>query len=185
MTERASQAYITAEELLMLPDDGSRSELIDGFLVRMPPAGALHGGVAATVCRLVGEYVDRCDLGAVCATDTGFIVRRSPDTVRAPDASFVARERIPPGGVPRGYWPFAPDLAVEVVSPNDRIEDLQQKIGEYFAAGGRLVWIMFTSTRTVHVYRSPHDVRGLSELDELSGEDVLPGFTCPVRRLFE
>jgi len=86
--------------------------------------------------------------------------------------------------VPETYWPFAPDLAVEVVSPSDRIDDIQDKVGEYFAAGVRLVWIVHPRSRTIFVYRSPLDVHALGETDELSGEGVLPGFACPVSRCF-
>jgi Uncharacterized protein conserved in cyanobacteria len=111
-------------------------------------------------------------------------LRRIPDTVRAPDVSFVAKARIPATGVPKTYWPFAPDLAVEIVSPWDRFADVQTKVAEYLEAGTRLVWVWNPPTRTVFVYRSLRDVQVLGEEDELSGEDVVPGFRCPVKRVF-
>ncbi len=101
-----------------------------------------------------------------------------------PDAAFIAKVRIPDTGVPTGYWPFAPDLAVEVLSPSDRFAAVQTKIAEYVSAGTRLVWVVELAARTVYVYRSPHDVQALGEDAELTGEDVLPGFRCAVRRLF-
>ena len=122
--------------------------------------------------------------GVCCGAETGFILQRTPDVVRAPDAAFVAGERIPATGVPTGLWPFAPDFAVEVASPSDRFTELQTKVAEYFHAGTRLVWIVEPATRTVHVYRAPHDLQTFGEEDELTGGDVLPGLRCPVRRLF-
>ena len=104
--------------------------------------------------------------------------------VRAPDAAFVARERIPATGIPTGFWPFARDFAVEVASPSDRFTELQTKVAEYFRAGTRLVWIVEPATRTVHVYRASHELQAFGEEHELTGGDVLPGFRCPVRRLF-
>jgi Uma2 family endonuclease len=104
--------------------------------------------------------------------------------VRAPDVSLVAKGRIPAAGIPKNYRPVAPDLAVEVVSPSDRFEDVQTKVADYLAAGTRLVWVVEPATRTIFVYRSIRDLQALGEEDELRGEDVLPGFHCPVRRVF-
>jgi Uma2 family endonuclease len=176
---------MTAEALYDLPDDDYRYELAAGRLVRMPPAGARHGSIAARIARLLDEYVEERDLGCVCTADTGFILQRGPDIVRAPDVAFVAKERIPAAWEPERFWPFAPDLAVEVVSPSDRVADLQEKIGEYFAAGTRLLWVVHPGTHTVYVYRSPSEVRALGDDDQLEGQTALPAFRCPVRRLFE
>src|SRR5215470_7172623 len=99
-------SLMTAEELFQLPDDGCRYELVEGGLIRMPPAGGEHGDVTMNVGFLLKEYVKAHKLGVVSAAETGFVLQRSPDTVRAPDAAFVTKERIPPGGVPKGYWPF-------------------------------------------------------------------------------
>ena len=104
--------------------------------------------------------------------------------MRAPDAAVVVKSRIPPTGIPSTYWAFAPDLAVEVVSPSDRLADVHVKIAEYFAAGTRLVWLVEPETRMVHVYPSPQEVEVVGTEDDLEGGDVLPGFSCPVRRLF-
>lgn len=180
----ATNSLMTADDLFQLADDGYKYELVKGELIRMPPAGAEHGSIATNVGSLLKSHVKAHNLGVVCAADTGFLLSRDPDLVRAPDASFVARERIPPEGIPVGYWPFAPDLAVEVISPNDRFDDVLQKVAEYFAAGTRLVWVVHPKTRTVLVYRSLRDIRSLGTDDELSGEDVLPGFSCRVAELF-
>ena len=184
MAVPARHPLMTAEQLFELPDDGYRSELVEGEIVRMTPTSAEHGVLSIRIGRLLDEHVSARELGVCCGAETGFILRRDPDVVRAPDAAFVAAARIPATGIPKTYWPFAPDLAVEVVSPSDRLTDIHIKIAEYFAAGTRLVWIVEPSTEAVHAYRSPHDVRVLRGDDELSGEDVLPGFRCVVKRLF-
>ena len=150
----------------------------------MAPTGGEHGVLTIRLGRLLDEYVEAHELGLVCGAETGFVLRRTPDTVRAPDVSFVAKERVPTTGVPKTYWPFAPDLAVEVVSPSDRFDEVQIKVSEYLTAGTRLVWIVNPATRTIFVHRSAHDVKALGGDDELNGEDIVPGFRCPVRRVF-
>ena len=175
---------MTAEQLFELPDDGYRSELVEGEIVRMTPTGAEHGVLSIRIGRLLDEHVSARGLGVCCGAETGFILQRDPDIVRAPDVAFVAAARIPKTGIPKTYWPFAPDLAVEVLSPSDRLTDVHAKIAEYFAAGTSMVWIVEPSAEAVHVYRSPHDVHVLRDEDELSGDDVLPGFRCVVKRLF-
>ncbi|MCY4030217.1 MAG: Uma2 family endonuclease [Acidobacteria bacterium] len=183
MATQFLHAPTTAEELFERPDDGYRYELVEGSLVRMTPTGAEHGVVTARVAYVLQEYALRHG-GVCCGAETGFVLRRAPDVVRAPDAAFVAAERIPETGIPRSYWPFAPDLAVEVPSPSDRAADVQAKIVDYFAAGTRLVWVVEPATRSVRVYRSPKDVEVIEEDGELTGGDVLPGFRCAVKRLF-
>lgn len=173
----------TAEELFERPDDGYRYELVEGSLIRMTPTGAEHGVVTARVAYVLQEYALRRG-GVCCGAETGFVLRRAPDVVRAPDAAFVTGGRIPKTGIPRSYWPLAPDLAVEVPSPSDRAADVQAKIADYFSAGTRLVWVVEPAARTVHVYRSPQDVEVIQEDGELTGGDALPGFRCEVKRLF-
>ncbi len=184
MATPAPRSLVTAEELFARPDDGHRCELVAGDLVRMPPSGARHSAVAARITRLLDEHADAHDLGVCGAADPASVLRRNPDSVRAPDVGFIARHRIPDTGVPTTYWPLAPDLAVEVISPSDRLLDLHVKIADYFAAGTRLVWIVEPSTRTVHVYRSPRDLEMIGEDGELTGGDVFPGFRCSVRQVF-
>ncbi len=184
MTLSAPRARMTAEELFDLPDDGGRLELVEGELAHMTPTGGTHGALAVRIGRLLDEYVEAHDLGVCCGAETGFILQRDPDTVRAPVAAVVLKSRIPETGIPAAYWPFAPDLAVEVVSPSDRLADVHVKIAEYFAAGTRLVWLVEPETRMVHVYRSPQEVEVVGTEQDLGGGDVLPGFGCAVRRLF-
>ena len=184
MAVPAQQALMTAEELFDLPDDDYRYELVEGALIRMVLTGGEHGVLTIRVASMLHSYVQDNDLGTVSGADTGFILQRAPDIVRAPDVAFIAKARIPETGIPKTYWPFAPDLAVEVTSPSDRFSAVQTKIAEYFSAGTRLAWVIEPATRTVYVYRSPHDVQALEEDDELSGGDVLPGFRYAVGRLF-
>ena len=175
---------VTAEELFALPDDEWRRELVDGEIIRMTPTGAAHGVVTAWIGHLLNEHVSARGLGVCCGAETGFILRRNPDVVRAPDAAFIAAHRIPGTGIPASYWPFAPDLAVEVVSPSDRLADIQAKVAEYFAAGTRQVWVLDPASRTVRAHRSARDVQVFDVDGTLTGGDLLPEFRCEVRRLF-
>ena len=184
MTVHSPRSSMTAEELFDLADDGGRLELVEGELVHMTPTGGTHGALKVRTGRLLDEYVEAHDLGVCCGAETGFILRREPDTVRAPGAAAVVKSRVPSTGIPSTYWPFAPDLAVEVLSPSDRLADVHVKIAEYFAAGTRLVWLLEPETRMVHVYRSPQEVEVVGTEEDLDGGDVLPGFRCAVRRLF-
>jgi Uma2 family endonuclease len=129
----------------------------------------------------LAQHVRTQQLGIVLGAETGFLIGRDPDTVRAPDIAFVRRDRIPPTGVPRTYWPGQPDLAVEVVSPNDTVFEVDEKVQEWVRAGVALVWVVNPRQRTVMVYRSLTDVAILTENDTLSGETIVPGFQCPVR----
>ena len=133
------RALITAEELFDSADDGYRCELVRGELVRMNPTGGRHAAVAVRIARLLDEHVEAHDLGVCGTAEPGFILQRTPDVVRAPDVSFVARSRIPEAGIPAAYWPCAPDLAVEVVSPPDRLADVHGKIAEPTSRPAR-VW---------------------------------------------
>ena len=175
---------LTAEDFFDLDIHDAKSELVLGEVVRMTPAGGEHGVVALRIGARLLTFVEERQLGVVCAAETGFLVSRDPDTVRAPDAAFVSREKMGEGAPPKKFWPFAPDLAVEVVSPSETAESIQQRVGDWFAAGVRAVWLLDPGLAAVHVYRSATDVRILLKGEVLSGEEVLPGFTCPVAELF-
>lgn len=181
---RIHKTLWTAEELFRLSTTGRRYELVKGELFEMPPAGGRHGNVAIQIGGVLNAYVKGNQLGAVFAAETGFILRRNPDTVRAPDASFVSKERLPARELPIGFMDMAPDLAVEVVSPGDTAREVREKVEEWLGAGTRLVWIIYPSARSVTVYQSPEDFQELSERDSLDGGQVVPGFTCRIRDLF-
>ncbi len=175
---------MTAEDLYGLPSNGGHFELVEGSLHSEPPPGVEHGRVEARIVTLVSSFVRSNGLGTVYSGDPGFLLARAPDTVRGPDLAFVvsdrkeARDRIP------GYMPGAPDLAVEIRSPNDRVADVRAKVADYLAAGTRLVWLVDPDTRTVRTYRTLLEPRVLGVADELDGEDVLPGFRVLVEELF-
>ena len=174
----------TAEDLLRMPDDGMRHELVRGELRTMPPAGEEHGIVAGHICILLGQHVLPRGLGVVFAAETGFFLEHDPDHVRAPDVAFVAAARFQGRQPSRRYSDLVPDFLVEVVSPYDTAREVEEKVQDWLRAGVRLVWVVHPSTRSVTVYRSFTDVRVFTEDDELDGADVLPDFTCRVRDLF-
>jgi Uma2 family endonuclease len=175
---------MTAEELLLLPDDGSRYELVKGELKRMPPTGDEHGGVTMELAATLYQYVKLNNLGRVYAAETGFKLESDPDTVRAPDIAFVSMERIQAAGRIQGYRSGAPDLAVEVTSPSNTRREMAEKAKEYFAAGARLVWIVNPKLKSVTVYRSLSDIITLTEKDTLEGDEVVPGFQISVAEIF-
>lgn len=172
----------TADELLVLHEPGFRHELVRGQLARMSPAGWWHGAVAAWLARVLLEHVEQTGAGTVFGAETGFLLARDPDTVRAPDAAFVARRHSPTSPGP-GYFPGAPDLAVEVTSPGDTFTAVHEKALCWLEHGARLVWVVDPDARRVTVYRSATDVRVLSAGDTLAGDEVLPGFAQPVDAL--
>jgi Uma2 family endonuclease len=175
---------VTAEELLRMPDDGFRYELVCGELRKMPPAGHVHGRLAATLTASLVRYVTANQLGAVYAAETGFILRRNPDTVRAPDVAFIRQQRVQEVGDVAGYWPGAPDLAIEVVSPSDSYAEVEEKVFEWLEAGTLMVLVVNPRRRSVTVYRSLADIIVLTQNDALDGGDVVPGWTMPVRDIF-
>ena len=184
--EAAPARPMTAEELLRLATGmGERYELVSGELKIMSPAGSRHGDIVLEIGMRLRAHVRANRLGATFGAETGFVLSRDPDTVRAPDVAFVVAARVPAGGLPDGYFPGTPDLAVEVVSRSEGAADIQRKVSEYFAAGARLVWIVYPDMRQVVVFRSARESVVLTAQDTLDGGDLLPGFACRVSELFE
>lgn len=176
---------MTVEELLRMPDDGFRYELIKGELIKMAPAGHEHGGIAINIAVPLGVYVKKHRLGRVFAAETGFILETGPDTVRAPDTAFVCRERLKEGRGVEGYWPGPPDLAVEVISPNDTYREVEEKVFEWLDTGCRAVIAINPRPRTATIYRSRSNIVQLTEKETLTCEEVVPGWSMPVKELFE
>ncbi len=176
---------MTAAELLAMPDDGfHRYELVKGELITMPPAGGEHGAIGSRVDRRIGAFVEQNDLGEVFNSDTGFIVSTDPDTVRAPDVSFLRKKRILADGIPKGLIPLAPDLAVEVISPSDSYTEVSEKVAQLLKAGTQLVVLIDPRTRIVELHHSSGETSRLTEADTLTLSGVLPGFECAVAELF-
>jgi len=146
------------------------------------PPGANHGRVAMRLGRRIADHVEAHGLGTAYAAETGFLLSRSPDTVRAPDAAFVRAGR--PPTPERGYYRGAPDLAVEVLSPDDRPGYVREKVAEWLEAGARAVWVVDPRKRTVTVHDLGREPRTLGKGDMLRAGDVLPGFAIAVREIF-
>ena len=181
---RTLKDQFTAEELEHLPSNGMRLELVKGKVYEMAPAGGRHGHAANRMAARLTVHADSTQLGHVFTAETGFILRRNPDTVRAPDVSFVSIDRLRLEDIPDGFVGLVPDLVVEVVSPGDTQREVREKVEDWLRAGVRLVWVIYPTTRTATAYRSLEDVIQLSEDDSLNGEAVVPGFSCRVGDLF-
>jgi Uma2 family endonuclease len=181
----AEPVLMTADQLFHLPEDGWRYELVEGRLVRMAPTGSEHGLVATELLFAVTRFVKEHALGVVFPPETGFLVSMTgeADTVLAPDLAYVRTERKQATDV-TGYARVAPDLVAEVASPSQARRAMQDKARQWLNSGVRLVWLVFPETRTVEVWRPNEPARTLSEVDELTGEDVLPGFSNAVAGMF-
>jgi len=180
-----TSGHLTAEDLLRMPDDGNRYELVRGELHRMPPAGHVHGRVTINFTTPLDQHVRAQNLGAVYAAETGFKLATDPDVVRAPDVAFVRCERVEAVGDVEAYWPGAPDLAVEVVSPNDVYTEVEEKVFDWLDAGARLVVVLNPRKRVATAYRSLKNVVVLTEADALDCSDVVSGFSIAVRDVFK
>ena len=174
---------MTAEELEQLPDDGQRHELVGGMLTTMAPPGGEHGEIAGLLAIYLGSYALANNLGWILL-ESGFIVARNPDTVLSPDLAFITHERRAPVGRVKGFVPLAPDLVVEVISPNDLYTEVDEKVAKWLAAGVRMVLVIDPRHRIIKVHR-PTSAATLTEADQIDGADVVPGWTLPVRMLFE
>jgi len=180
----ARERLVTAEEFARIPDDDQHYELVEGRVIRMSPPGSRHGVLATRIAALLHQHVDAHHLGAVL-TPAGFWLASDPDTVREPDVAFVRGERIPSTGIPDGFWPGPPDLAVEIRSPSDRRATISGKVRDYLARGVRVVWVVDPKKQTVTIHRAESRAVTLGVDDEIDASGVVPGFTCAVRRFFE
>src|SRR6266513_1637977 len=176
----SASPLMTAEEVERISIPGKVTELVRGRLVVREPPGTWHGAISAKLTYLLADFVYRQGLGMVFGQDTGFKIGSDPDTVRAPDVAFVARERV---GVirERGYAELAPDLLAEILSPDDRPAEVLAKVADWLAAGTKIVWVIDPDRRETRVYRRDGTLTVLGSEGSLEGEDVLPGFTCPLK----
>lgn len=176
---------LTADDLLRLYSEGIRGELIQGEFRPTMSAGVTHGKVVINVAGELRSFVRPRRLGSLIGSDTGILLERDPDTVREPDVAYISAERMPIGAEVPGYSEVVPDLVVEVASPNDTPQQIEEKSRMWLSYGVRLVWTMHPSTRTVNVYPEDSAIFTLTEEDTLDGGDVLPGFSWEVRDLFD
>ncbi|OQY34476.1 MAG: hypothetical protein B6243_05495 [Anaerolineaceae bacterium 4572_5.2] len=179
----ANDARITGEELFAMGDIG-RTELVRGEIIYMSPTGYLHGFIEVRIAKLLSLFVDERKPGRVLGGEVGIYIARNPDTVRGADVAFISNERLAQAKS-QSFLDVAPELIVEVMSPDDRWVDIHDKLAEYLAIGVQMVWVANPLRQQVHVYHSLTDIKILSAGDELTGEDALPGFSAPVSALFE
>ncbi len=185
MARRVQRELMSLDDLYRMPDDEWKHELQAGMLVSEPLPGSRHGRVASRVAELLGGHARRNRIGVVFTNDTGFVLSRSPDTVRGPDVAFVSRERFEAIGDLATAFPGPPDLAVEVLSPTNTPAGIHAKVADYLAAGTSLVWVVDPETETVDVYRTLLFPTTLVGEDTLEGDNVVPGFRASVSELFE
>jgi Uma2 family endonuclease len=170
---------MTADELLQLPDDGMRYELVEGELRKMSPAGARHGRVSAEIVWSLMDHMKRQRTGAVYSSETGFRISRQPDTVRAPDAAYVRSERVTDTA---GFFDGPPDAAFEVVSPGDTYTEIEEKTLAWLRAGTKIVVVVDPRTKTARVHR-PGSASNAEDVIEI--DDVIPGWRLPLAELFD
>jgi len=180
-----SGSLLTAEEYMALPDTGFPNELVRGKIVPLYVPTPRHGQICGHIVYLIGRYLDAHDLGHLVCNDSGIITKRDPDTVRGADVAFYSYQRVPPGPLPLGYLPVAPELVFEVRSPGDRWGRVWRKIGEYLEAGVTVVCVLDQMTERCHVYRNEEEIQVFTAEQELTMPDVLPEFRVGVRRFFE
>ncbi|MBW4579000.1 MAG: Uma2 family endonuclease [Tildeniella nuda ZEHNDER 1965/U140] len=184
MTIATEKKTWTDEEFMALSSGGHRYELIDGDLADRDNSGMEHGGIGSFLGGLLAIHVRQRKLGTVCDSSTAFTLKSG--NKRSPDVSFVAKERLK--GLkrpPRGFFQGSPDLAVEILSPNNTVEEIHDKIVEYFENDTRLVWVIHPDEKYVLVYHSPEPDRFLRSQHVLEGEAIVPDFAIAVAELFE
>lgn len=181
-TAELAKAPMILSSLFELIDPEKQLEWVNGHAEVKEMAGARHGRIGLKLAAKMLTHVEEQNLGAVYGPDTTFTIGTRQ---RFPDVSFVSAAHIPPEGDPVGIWTIAPDLAVEITSPNDLIEEVEAKIHAYFAAGVQQVWQVSPQFQTVTIYDAPTKSTILSADDELTSPTLLPGFRCVVAALFQ
>ncbi len=180
-----STALMTAEDLLRLPRGQFRYELINGELKTMSPTGHTHGRITVRLTAPLAQFVWENELGEVYGAETGFKLTSNPDTVLAPDIAFISKQRVKDLGETKGYWPGAPDLAVEVLSPGESSAEVKAKVSQWLGFGAKQVWVVSPKLCTVTIYRSLSDTSTFTEQDYLEGTDLLLGFRIALAELFK
>jgi len=173
----------TGKELAEMGDIGP-SELLEGEIIPTSPIGDEHGGIEVKISVLLYTFVSAHKLGKVRSGEVGIYIQRNPDTIRAADVLYISNERYAQKTSP-SYLDAAPELIVEIMSPNDRWSKVVEKLRDYFAIGVNLVWLVDPKSRSVYAYRALTDVREFAASDDLTADDVLPGFSVKVSELFE
>jgi Uma2 family endonuclease len=173
---------LSAERYFELGDIGP-SELLKGEVVMMSPAFFNHGWIVTKIDTTLASFVYSRRLGVVVSGEAGFLIEKNPDTIRVPDVAFIRSERMPPDGVAK-FFPGAPDLAVEVLSPSDRPTEIAAKVQDWLRAGCIVVWLVDHRTRSITAHRNG-SIQEFSQEDALDCPDLLPGFSVPVEDFFQ
>src|SRR5262245_22197475 len=171
----------TVRDLLQMPKDGHIYELVDGAIL-VSPAGMRHGEVAGKILAIVATFLDKHPIGKVYTPDTGISLPNG--NIRCPDVMFVRNQKLPDGKSPEGFGELVPDLAIEVLSPNDSLKEVGRKIGEFLECGVPLVWLVDPKSETVTVYRSLSDTLKFTADQTITADPVLPEFSCQVSKFF-
>lgn len=182
IAEPKTQSLVSGEELATLPDIGS-AELVKGVIVHKMPTGRLHGFLEALIASLLFNFVYPRQIGQVLSGEVGIYTERNPDSVRAADVAFISNERLEKVQS-HSFLDIAPELVVEIMSPDDRWSEIHEKLTEYFATDVLLVWIVDPKLEQIHVYRSLDDVTRLTKQDSLTANDILPDFSVPLTEIF-
>jgi Uma2 family endonuclease len=172
----------TIDDLLRMPEDGNKYELVDGEIV-MSPGGMRPSQVAIKISHIIATFLEKSPIGQVYGADVGIILPN--ENLRSPDVTFVRNEKLPEGKSPESFGEMVPDLTIEVLSPSDRLTQVGRKIGEFLECGVPLVWLVDPRRETVTVYRSLSQTEQLDAQDTITAEPVLPGFSCLVSRFFQ
>ena len=176
---------LTAADLLAFHAKGIRGELIRGVISETMSTGGEHGEIVVNLATELKNFIKPRRLGRLAASHSGVLLERSPDTVREPDIAFFSAAKIPLGVRVRGYYEVPPDIAVEIASPTDTIAALNDKALMWLRYGARLVWTLHPDARRVDIHTPDGQVRSLTDGDALDGNDILPGFTCPISDIFD
>ena len=183
--QKTTPKLVTADELLEMDSRDIKGELIRGVFCEKMSAKVKHGQVAISLGSFLFTHVRPRRLGRVIGTDAGVLLERNPDTVREPDIGFISAERLPLEADIPGYLEVIPDLVTEIISPSDRPTQIHDKTRMWLSYGVRIVWEVYPERREVRVHRLGQPYTVLGEDDTLDGGDVLPGFSIPVRDIFD
>jgi Uma2 family endonuclease len=181
MTVMNSHGLSTIDDLLNTPEDGQKYELVDGEII-VSPGGMRHSEIGIQIAYLLKTYIDDSPIGRLLGSDVGIILPNG--NLRSPDVSFVSFEKLPKGNTPITFWKFIPDLVVEILSPDDSMRQVADKIAEFLEAGVPLIWLVDPENQTVTVYRSLTDTTKLTASDTINADLILPGFSSKVSNFF-
>lgn len=179
------EKLVTIEEFAAIPTDNRQRELVKGKVVEMNLPKPKHGFICGEIVGLLREFVKPRKLGRVFSNDSGVITERDPDSMRGPDIGFYSFARVPAGQIPEGYYSVAPELVIEVLSPDDVWARMLEKVAELLDAGVLVVCVVDPRDETVQVHRADQPIQHLQRDDELTFPDVLPDFACKVSQFFD